>query len=251
MVRFEVVEREFYGRLHRDKWERGGKIKMTNNNSRMNKFEKRRRNTKFINYFLTLAAVLAVFLIGFWIFGGNDESADDRDTSTSEADSFFLETEEDDNENSTDNEAADEQEENDESGADSEDNNREEDESASEEAEENNENDEVETVETEPSDDDVEEAIMGNWSPIGTEQTGPHTTKYEDGSQDRIEIKRAASMVTGIPEDELIEIWIGNGGHQKVVATVSNRAQTENYRVFMSWVDGEGWQPTKLETLKQ
>lgn len=224
---------------------------MTKNNSRMDKFEKRRRNTKFINYFLTIAAVLVLFLIGAWIFGGNDKKAsDDNDGSTSEEDSFFLETE-DENEK-PDDEEANGKENSDDSEVDEEDRNKdEEDESGDEnESEENDEYDEIETVETEPSDDDVVQAVMGNWPPIGTEQTGPHTTNYEDGSEDRIEIKRAASKVTGIPEDDLIEVWIGNGGDQKVVATVSNRAQTEKYRVFMSWIDEEGWQPTKLETLK-
>lgn len=56
-------------------------------------------------------------------------------------------------------------------------------------------------------------------------------------------------MVTGIPEDNMIEWWVGNGGDQKVVATVSDREETETYRVYLSWVDNEGWQPTKLETL--
>ncbi|MEI3596611.1 MULTISPECIES: YrrS family protein [unclassified Oceanobacillus] len=224
---------------------------MTKNNSRMDKFEKRRRNTKFINYFLTIAAVLVLFLIGAWIFGGNDKKAsDDNEGSTSEEDSFFLETE-DENEK-PDDEEANGKEDSDDSEVDEDDRNKdEEDESVDEnESEENDDYDEIETVETEPSDDDVAEAVMGNWPPIGTEQTGPHTTNYEDGSADRIEIKRAASKVTGIPEDDLIEVWIGNGGDQKVVATVSNRAQTEKYRIFMSWIDEEGWQPTKLETLK-
>lgn len=47
----------------------------------------------------------------------------------------------------------------------------------------------------------------------------------------------------------MIEWWIENGGDQKVIATVSDTAETEVFRVFLSWVDNEGWQPTKVEIL--
>ena len=106
--------------------------------------------------------------------------------------------------------------------------------------------------ESEYSDDNVKAAVTGNWPPIGTSQTGPHdTTDFNEGSLDRLEIRKAVSYVTGIPEEHLMEWWIGNGGHQKVIATVSERTEgeTETYRVFLTWIDGEGWQPTKVETL--
>lgn len=218
---------------------------MTNNsNSRLNKFEKRRRNTKFINYSLILASVLVLFLVAMWIFGGGeDEVAETTDAETAKNESLFLEVDEDDEEQENESNDSDQVEdivEDSEDQADDEKDNN-------EEAED--EDQEVTTVEAEPSDDNVSEAVTGNWPAIGTSQTGPHTTNFENGSQDRIEIKKAVSMVTGIPEDNMIEWWVGNGGDQKVVATVSDREETETYRVYLSWVDNEGWQPTKLETL--
>ena len=47
----------------------------------------------------------------------------------------------------------------------------------------------------------------------------------------------------------MIEWHVGNGGEQKVIATVSNRAKTEYYRVYLDWIDGEGWKPTLNERI--
>jgi len=101
-----------------------------------------------------------------------------------------------------------------------------------------------------PDDDNVIVAYTGNWPPIGTEQEGPHSTDYSDGSADRIEIKRAVSKVTGIADDDMIEHWVGNDGEQKVVATVSSKQKEEFYQVYLSWIDNEGWQVTKVERIK-
>lgn len=107
----------------------------------------------------------------------------------------------------------------------------------------------IEVEQVPPTRDDVIEAFKADWPPSGTIQEGPHTTDYSNGSQDRIEIKRAVSYVTGIPEDDMIEWHVGNGGEQKVIATVSNREKTEYYRVYLDWIDGEGWKPTLNERI--
>ncbi|WP_087971754.1 YrrS family protein [Oceanobacillus rekensis] len=210
--------------------------------SRLNKFEKRRKNTKTISIFLIVGAFLLLLLLGIWFFGGGD-SETDLTANEEEKSSDFLITEEDDEESGSETEN------------DSSENNSTTDEESKKENEseedENNseENEEEQTEPAEPSDDNVEEAYTGNWEPVGTEQEGPHTMNFNDGSQDRIEIKSAASMVTGIPESEMVEWWVGNNGDQKAIATVSHKAETEVYRVFLSWIENEGWQPTKVEIL--
>lgn len=103
----------------------------------------------------------------------------------------------------------------------------------------------------EPSDDNVIEAYIGNWQPVGTEQVGVHTTDFTDGSLDRIEIKQAVSDVTYIAESDMIEWRVENGGEQKVIATVSNHDETDIYRIYLSWIDEAGWQVTKVEKLKE
>jgi hypothetical protein len=48
----------------------------------------------------------------------------------------------------------------------------------------------------------------------------------------------------------MITWFIGNNGSpSKAVATVSNKAQSEIYRVNIEWVEGEGYKPTQLEVL--
>lgn len=201
--------------------------------SRLNKFEKRRKNTKLISILVIAAGVLLVVLLGFWLFGGGNEEQDEQEKQeNNEAGSDFLEIEESEDDPADENEGEEGTEE--ENGSDS--------------SEEENE-DPIQTEPAEPSDDNVAEAYTGNWPPVGTEQEGPHTTNFEDGSQDRIEIREAVLMATGLTADDYLELWIGNGGDQKVEATVANSDQSEIYRVYLSWIDGEGWQPTKVEVL--
>lgn len=100
------------------------------------------------------------------------------------------------------------------------------------------------------TDQNVKEAYIADWPAIGTKQKGKHTVTYQDGSDDRIEIKKAISYITDLEEDNIIEHWIGNGGDQKVIATVSDKAMQNYYKIYLSWVKDEGWKPTKLEYLK-
>lgn len=109
----------------------------------------------------------------------------------------------------------------------------------------------VKISEVETEDNNVEKAYIGNWEPVGTKQTGEHNTQFEEGSDDRNEIRKAIVEVTDINESDLIEYWIGNNGPDKVIATVSDMPQDNIFRVYLSWVDKEGWQVTKVERLKE
>lgn len=106
--------------------------------------------------------------------------------------------------------------------------------------------------ETTPSDDLVIKAYTGEWEPVPTSQTEPHTTtNFSDGSADRKELKQAAAKATGVPETDMIEWWVGNNGPNKVVSTISDKKQEVIYRVYSEWVEGKGWKPTKIEELKE
>lgn len=108
----------------------------------------------------------------------------------------------------------------------------------------------VSLEESESPDDNVQTVYTGNWPPVGTSQEGSHdTTDFAEGSADRVEIKQATSMASGIPENEIIEWWIGNDGHNRVEATISNRNESEIYRIYLEWVDNEGWKPLRMEQL--
>ncbi|WP_088007982.1 YrrS family protein [Indiicoccus explosivorum] len=97
----------------------------------------------------------------------------------------------------------------------------------------------------------VKETIVNTgWEPIGTEQTGEHVSRYDGSSADWQEKLEAIAYATGLNADEMIVWMIENGGGpQKSVGVVSNSANTEHFRVYLQWVDGEGWKPEKVDVL--
>lgn len=109
------------------------------------------------------------------------------------------------------------------------------------------------TVTSTPSDDSLVSEIIINtdWKPIGTSQTGQHTSVYEKGHVDWNEKIKALSYTTGLAMDNMI-IWrLANGGSpQKSIGIVSSNDKQEKYRVLLQWVEGEGWKPEKMETLR-
>ncbi|HEX6595109.1 MAG TPA: DUF1510 family protein [Bacillota bacterium] len=204
----------------------------TNKNSRVDKFQKRRNMTKTISLLMIIGSILFIVLSWILIFGGS-EDASTTDESKENKTIAVEDKDETEDEKDEDPKIADE-------------NSDEDDESDDEDDEE-----EVEIEQIESSDDNVVEAYTGNWSPIGTEQQGEHITQYEKGSQDWKEMHEAIEVATKLQEEHMITHWIGNDGEQKVVATVSDRELESIYRVYLSWIDGEGWQPTKVEVLEK
>lgn len=109
------------------------------------------------------------------------------------------------------------------------------------------------TVTSTPSEDPlVSETIVNTaWKPIGTTQTGNHVSVYQEGHIDWQEKIQALSYASGLSEDNMIIWQIGNGGSaQKSIGVVSSNDKAEKYRIWLQWVEGEGWKPEKMETLK-
>jgi len=213
--------------------------------SRVSRYGKRRNNKRSIIILSSLALLFFIILFSLIAFnkGKQDvetnQSSDLEDTAQQSDESKIENPAEDKQDSGADNEAVD--------GVG-------EDENGEWNNEETNIQDglstEIDIIE-ESSDENVIRTYVGNWEPIGTSQVGEHVTNYNDGSDDRIEIKRAASKVTGIAEDNMIEWRVGNDGDQKVYAVISNKEQTDYYRLFLSWIDHEGWQVTKVEKIKE
>lgn len=90
-----------------------------------------------------------------------------------------------------------------------------------------------------------------DWKPVGTSQTGKHTAVYDSNSVDWQEMLNAISAGTGIARDNMT-IW-RLGSNQKdpnhSIATISSKDEKKPYRVYIEWVDGQGWKPTKVEEL--
>lgn len=197
----------------------------TNNNRSTN--NKEQNLTRKITIGLVIILILSLLFLAYTIFGGGGEEDENSFLDTSSESSSVIS---DNNEEEASTETNSESESSESSEA-----------STSESSEESE-----DSSESEESD---EETTPGEWDPVGTDQSGEHTTNYSAGSQDRIEIKRASSVASGISEGDMIEWWVGNAGDQQVEAVISNSAQTETFRVLLQWVDNQGWQPVQVEPL--
>lgn len=109
------------------------------------------------------------------------------------------------------------------------------------------------TETTDSDDPNVAKVITKDWKPIGTEQTGDHVNSYSSTSVDWQEKRKAFSEATDIPIEDT-SLWFVEQGADpatQAIGTLSTKETPDKaYRVYITWVDGEGWQPTKVEELK-
>ena len=101
------------------------------------------------------------------------------------------------------------------------------------------------------SDSNVVKTIENpSWQPVGTTQSGEHVASYSEGV-DWDEQVKALAYATGL-EGNMTVWFLGNNNQdpQKSIGTVSSKDKTEKYRVYIEWVDGSGWKPTKVEEIK-
>lgn len=102
----------------------------------------------------------------------------------------------------------------------------------------------------------VEEAIEdATWKPYKTSQEdsgAAHNSSYDQKSVDWKEKISAIAQITGLNEEDMT-VWFvkNNGSSDSAIGTVSSKDQTKKYRVSLKWVSKEGWQPVKVEVLKQ
>ncbi|MDG4655432.1 DUF1510 family protein [Ectobacillus antri] len=88
-----------------------------------------------------------------------------------------------------------------------------------------------------------------SWKPIGTVQSEPHVTKFDSSSQDWKEMTQAISYALDIPADTLTILFLGNNGPNKAIGTVQAKDTKERFKVYIEWVEGQGWQPTLVHKL--
>ncbi|MFL6560901.1 MAG: YrrS family protein, partial [Bacillus sp. (in: firmicutes)] len=92
-----------------------------------------------------------------------------------------------------------------------------------------------------------------SWQPVGTSQTGEHTAVYDKSSVDWQEMLNAISYATGLDQSNMTVYWLGrdksttNGSF----GTVASKDNQQKYNVYLQWVDGQGWKPTKVEKLAE
>lgn len=91
-----------------------------------------------------------------------------------------------------------------------------------------------------------------SWKPVGTSQSGEHVTLYEQDSTDWNEMERTFAYATGIAPANMTTWYVENGGApDKVIGTVSTNDRSQTFRVYIQWIEQEGWKPSKVEELKE
>ncbi|WP_102274476.1 YrrS family protein [Cytobacillus massiliigabonensis] len=214
---------------------------------------KRRKTNLILNMLIGLVILLIIFVSVKVFSGGNDENALEKEQQTeSKQDEQNLDTEEE--KDSASDENKDEKETESEAESESID--------ESEEAAENTADEDV----VDPIPANEEEAVVteggsnGNvkrtienpsWKPIGTTQAGEHYAVYDKESVDWAEMLQAISYATGVDQSNMNVWFLGNNGFNKSVGTITTKDQKQIYRVYIDWVDGEGWKPTKVEELNE
>ncbi|MEH7505006.1 YrrS family protein [Neobacillus drentensis] len=92
-----------------------------------------------------------------------------------------------------------------------------------------------------------------SWQPVGTSQSGEHTPVYDQSSVDWQEMLNAISYATGLDKGNMTVYWLGrdksttNGSF----STVASKDKQQKFNVYLQWVDGQGWKPTKVEELAE
>ncbi|MEI1422319.1 YrrS family protein [Bacillus cabrialesii] len=102
------------------------------------------------------------------------------------------------------------------------------------------------------SSSDVEKTYENSdWKAVGTEQTGEHAATYDSSSQDWAEMLKAMSYATGVSKENMTVLWLGNNGSpQDAKGKILDKTTGDKYQVTITWVDEKGWKPTKVEKLK-
>ena len=88
------------------------------------------------------------------------------------------------------------------------------------------------------------------WQPYPTQQTGNHTSVFEKGNIDYEEKLAAAFSVLPIEQQSSYVLSARNNGDTKSARiVVTNKDKSENYRVIIEWIDGQGWKPVSVDVL--
>lgn len=202
-----------------------------NLNSRLDR-QKKRKGDRLLNI-LIATVVIAIVIVAFIVIpGGKEEAGEERNQNQGEEIVQEDEKEQDDLEDPADVQEAEQEE------------------LEIDEPEEEQENEEL-VITEEPNDPVVAQSIVDPaWAPIQTAQVGDHVSMYDGTSIDWQEKIAALSYATGLPEEGMT-IWrLKNGGSpQKSIGIVSSKDKAEKYRVYLDWIDGEGWKPVKMDVL--
>lgn len=205
--------------------------------SRSNRLQKRKKNKKWLYILSVIGISLVVLFFVIRLFSSN--SIDSRTAQSTDGHSETT-TEEQESMNKED-DSINEQEAESDGNADQ----------SFENEAQSHEANSIELEEIESDDALVMDAYTANWEPVPTEQSEPHTISWEQDSVDWEEMLEAAERATGIASDDMYYLWVSGNGEQQVIATFSDETDSQHYRVYLSWIENEGWQPTRVDRLTE
>lgn len=208
--------------------------------SRFNQRDQKRKLNKIYNIAITIVSILIV-IVATTIFLSNDGSTEKATPEPKQV-------------NEKNQKKAEKTEEKEDATSVKEDEDSEEDSEASESETDEEKDKDAELVEVEESSDsNVAKAYTSeSWKPVGTEQSGEHTTSFEKDSVDWNEMRKAIALGAGVDEGSMKLWWLQNGGSPNAaIGTASDGDDSQTYRVHIEWEDGSGWKPVKVEELKE
>ncbi|WP_060665118.1 YrrS family protein [Bacillus sp. CHD6a] len=221
--------------------------------SRYGRTTKRKKTNMILNILIGVVFIFIIVLASSLFFGKNDP-ATDNENQLATGEQELSETEENETEQEseeaapTDEEEAEAETEEAEESAE-----KEKEKEDKEKDEESEEADDSETEVSENSDDPNVIKTMTNpgWGPVGTSQSEPHTSVYEEGHVDWNEKLKAVEAATRMKSGEYTLYFLGNGGSEHLsVASIKNKSTGENFKIYLEWVTNKGWKPTKVEQVK-
>ncbi|WAA11537.1 YrrS family protein [Fervidibacillus halotolerans] len=219
--------------------------------SRMEQHAKKRRKKDIILNILIGIVFLAIIIVGYSILFSNNSENEQASSSQNDETEVVNDGRANEGENSEENEGEENT-----NGVDEGTDNQVESPSSDEQTKEKmTDGEETGVIVEEQSDDPnvIKTVVNPSWQPIGTSQTGEHVTVYDEGSTDRIEMEQALAYATDTTVDNLIVWWLERGEipNKHVIGTIEAKDDGQVYRVYLEWVDGKGWKPTKLEYLQE
>ncbi|PLS01240.1 DNA primase [Neobacillus cucumis] len=102
---------------------------------------------------------------------------------------------------------------------------------------------------TAPEQPDDTQAVVTDEGSSSTSQTGDHKMTFE--GEDWQAMINAISNATGLDQSNMTVYWLGSDKSttNAAVGTVASKDKSKKYKVYIKWVDGQGYVPTKVEEL--
>lgn len=224
-----------------------------NQYSRSGNRAKRRKTNLVLNTLIIFVLALIIFVAYNIFVSGNDETASTKKETPKTEQNQVVNKEKKDNTTSSEEEAAQEvttnENESSQDPAADEEKQAEEGSNAEEKAD-----DSKKVVSDGGSSANVQRTIENpTWKPVGTSQTGEHTPVYDSSSVDWQEMLNAITYATGLDQNNMTVWFLGRDRSttNASIGTVSSKDKQQKYKVYIKWVDGQGWMPTKVEELAE